>query len=148
MCVFTYTYTVHTHVNKLLFWIWLIVINCLTALKIIHTLQTFWGSVRYFLFRKGELNPLNWSEVTINRFIMLQNIYFSIKCCSFELSAHQRILKITNSPFQQGLVHPKMKISPCFTRPQGIGVYDFLLSDESHRSYIENCPALQALVWE
>ncbi len=41
----------------------------------------------------------------------------------------------------KGLVHPKMKISPCFTHPQGIlGVYDFLLSDESNRSYIQNCP--------
>ncbi len=30
----------------------------------------------------------------------------------------------------KGLVHPKMKISPCFTHPQGIlGVYDFLFSD-------------------
>ncbi len=34
-----------------------------------------------------------------------------------------------------------MKISPCFTHRQGIlGVYDFLLSDESNRSYIQNCP--------
>ncbi len=39
------------------------------------------------------------------------------------------------------LVHPKMKINPCFTHPRGIqGVYDFLLSDESNRSYIKNCP--------
>ncbi len=36
----------------------------------------------------------------------------------------------------KGLVHPKMKISPCFTHPQGIlGVYDFLLSDESNQLY-------------
>ncbi len=34
-----------------------------------------------------------------------------------------------------------MKISLCFTHPRGIlGVYDFLLSDESNRSYIKNCP--------
>ncbi len=34
-----------------------------------------------------------------------------------------------------------MKISLCFTHPQSIlGVYDFLLSDESNRSYIKNCP--------
>ncbi len=39
------------------------------------------------------------------------------------------------------LVHPKMKISPYFTHPQDIlGVYDFLLSDESNRSYIKNGP--------
>ncbi len=32
-----------------------------------------------------------------------------------------------------------MKIIPCFTHPRGIlGVYDFLLSDESNRSYIKN----------
>ncbi len=41
----------------------------------------------------------------------------------------------------KGLVHPKMKISPCFTHPQGIlDVNDFLLSDESNRSYIKTCP--------
>ncbi len=41
----------------------------------------------------------------------------------------------------KGLVHPKMKISLCFTHPQSIlGVYDFLLSDESNQSYIKNCP--------
>ncbi len=39
------------------------------------------------------------------------------------------------------LVHPKMKISLCFTHPQSIlGVYDFLLSDESNRSSIKNWP--------
>ncbi len=41
----------------------------------------------------------------------------------------------------KGLFHPQLKISPCFTHPQGIlGVYDFLLSDESNRSYIKICP--------
>ncbi len=41
----------------------------------------------------------------------------------------------------KGLIHPKMKISLCFTHPRGIlGVYDFLLSEESNRSYIKNCP--------
>ncbi len=38
-------------------------------------------------------------------------------------------------------VHLKMKISLCFTHPQSIlGVYDFLLSDESNLSYIKNGP--------
>ncbi len=47
----------------------------------------------------------------------------------------------------KGLVHPKMKISPCFTHPQGIlGVYDFLLSDESNRSYIKIILALPSLI--
>ncbi len=41
----------------------------------------------------------------------------------------------------KGLVHPKMKISLCFTPSQSIlGIYDFLLSDESNWSYIKNCP--------
>jgi len=41
----------------------------------------------------------------------------------------------------KGLVHPKMKSSPCFTHPQGIlGVCDFLLSDESYRSCINYYP--------
>ncbi len=39
----------------------------------------------------------------------------------------------------KGLVHPKMKISPCFTHPQGIlGIYDFLLLNESNWSNIKN----------
>ncbi len=43
--------------------------------------------------------------------------------------------------YVKGLVHPKMKISPWFTHPRGIlGVYDFLLSDESNLSYIKNGP--------
>ncbi len=34
-----------------------------------------------------------------------------------------------------------MKISPCFTHPQGIlGVYDFFLSGESNQSNIKNRP--------
>ncbi len=37
------------------------------------------------------------------------------------------------------IVHPPQKISPCFTHPQSIlGVYDYLLSDESNQSYIKN----------
>ncbi len=40
----------------------------------------------------------------------------------------------------KGLVHPKMKNSPCFTHFRGIlGVYDFLLSDEFKKNYIQNC---------
>ncbi len=46
----------------------------------------------------------------------------------------------------QGLVHPKMKISLCFTHPWAIlGVYDFLLSDESNWSNIKNCPGYSKL---
>ncbi len=36
---------------------------------------------------------LNWSKVTLKTFIMLQNIYISNKCSSFELSIHLWILK-------------------------------------------------------
>ncbi len=44
-----------------------------------------------------------------------------------------------NLGFIKGLVHPKMKISLWFTHPRGIlGAYDFLLSDESNRSYFKN----------
>ncbi len=46
---------------------------------------------------------------------------------------------IMNEYFE-GLVHPKWKISLCFTHSGILGVYDFLLSDESSRSYIKNCP--------
>ncbi len=49
------------------------------------------------------------------------------------------------NPFK-GLDHPKMKISPWFTHPQGIlGVYIFLLSDESNWSYIKKCPGSSKL---
>ncbi len=49
--------------------------------------------------------------------------------------------------FIKGLVHQKMKISLWFTHPRGIlGVYDFLLSDESNRSYLKKLSRLfQAL---
>ncbi|MDN8907574.1 hypothetical protein Q0O77_14770, partial [Staphylococcus aureus] len=33
------------------------------------------------------------AKVTVKTFIMLQKISISNKCCSFELSIHQRILK-------------------------------------------------------
>ncbi len=46
----------------------------------------------------------------------------------------------------KGLGHLKMKISLWFTHPRGIlGVYDFLLSDKSNRSYIKNCPGYSKL---
>ncbi len=39
-----------------------------------------------------------------------------------------------------------MKMILLFTHPQAIlGVYDFLLSDESSRSYIKNCPGSSKL---
>ncbi len=38
-------------------------------------------------------NALNWSKVMIKTFIMLQIISISDKCCSSELSIHQRNLK-------------------------------------------------------
>ncbi len=47
----------------------------------------------------------------------------------------------------KGLVHPKMKISMWFTHFQAIlGVYDFLLSDESIRGYITNCAAIPSVI--
>ncbi len=54
-------------------------------------------------------------------------------------------LVITILQFLKDLVYPKMKISPCFTHPESIGVYDFLLSDESNRSYIKNDPCSSKL---
>ncbi len=46
----------------------------------------------------------------------------------------------------KGLVHPKMKMILLFTPPQAtLGVYDFLLSDESIRSYIKNHPGSSKL---
>ncbi len=66
------------------------------------------------------------------------------KLCSNKCVGHYRERTKINYYLKQdikGLIHPKMKITPCFTHPQGIlGVYDFLLSDESNQSYIKNCP--------
>ncbi len=46
----------------------------------------------------------------------------------------------------KGLVHPKILISLCFTLPRGIlGVYDFLLSDESNQNYIKHFPGTSKL---
>jgi len=50
------------------------------------------------------------------------------------------IIRMAIHPLK-GLVHFKMKITPSFTQPQAIlGVYDFLLSDEHNRSYINKYP--------
>ncbi len=49
-----------------------------------------------------SMDTLNWSKVMIKTFLMLQKIYISDKCCSSELSIHQRNLKkILLSCFQQ-----------------------------------------------
>ncbi len=46
----------------------------------------------------------------------------------------------------KGIVHPKMKISPRFTHPQGIlGMSDIPLSDEHIQSYIRYCPVCSNL---
>jgi len=41
------------------------------------------------------------ANVTVNRFIMIQMIIISNKCCSFELSIHQRILKKMHHSFHK-----------------------------------------------
>uniref|UniRef100_A0A8C1I725 Spectrin beta chain n=1 Tax=Cyprinus carpio TaxID=7962 RepID=A0A8C1I725_CYPCA len=66
-----------------------------------------------------------------------------------EFLFHAKDEKLIYCCFKE-LVHPKMKISPCFTHPQSIlGVCDFLLSDGSNRSYIKKLSLLsQALEWE
>ncbi len=45
---------------------------------------------KQFLFSK---DALNWSKVTVKTFIMFKKISVSNKCCFFELSIHQRVLK-------------------------------------------------------
>ncbi len=56
--------------------------------------------------------------------------------------------QLMTEPFE-GLVHPKIKMCLCFTLPQSIlGVYDFLLLDESNQSYIKILSwPLQSLQW-
>ncbi len=39
------------------------------------------------------IHALKWSKVKVKIFIMLQNYYILNKCCSFEFSILQRILK-------------------------------------------------------
>jgi len=53
-----------------------------------NTLQKFEDSRKTTL-----ICTLNQSKVTVKLFKMFKMIYFSNKCCSFELSIHQRILK-------------------------------------------------------
>ncbi len=70
-----------------------------------------WGCVNDRIFIFGWTIPLvllfskdtlNWSKVMIKTFLMWQKIYISDKCCSSELSIHQRNLKkILLSCFQQ-----------------------------------------------
>ncbi len=71
----------------------------LTAL-IHYTIQKL--GVSYIFFGGGgggrlillfSKDALNWSKVMIKTFIMLQKISISDKCCSSELSIHQRNLK-------------------------------------------------------
>ncbi len=51
-----------------------------------------------------------------------------------------------NKFFNNWRICKSMKISPCFTHHQGIlGVYDFLLSGKSNRSYIKNDPCSSKL---
>ncbi len=70
------------------------------------SLKPFWKSILLI-----SINALNWSKVTIKMFIMLQLIFISNKCCSFELSIHQRILKKKNlSQVPAQLVSKLMKI--------------------------------------
>ncbi len=38
------------------------------------------------------MDTWNWSKVTVKIFTKLQKIYFSYKCCSFEMYIHQRNL--------------------------------------------------------
>ncbi len=46
----------------------------------------------------------------------------------------------------KALIQPKIKIIPWFTHPQGIlGLYDFLISEESNRSYVKYCPGSSKL---
>ncbi len=57
-----------------------------------------------FLFKKSILF-FSMHTVTVNMFIMLQNIYLSSKCCSFfKLSIQQKILKNKMSQFHKNIV--------------------------------------------
>ncbi len=48
----------------------------------------------------------------------------------------KKLIYFFNKDAFKGLVHPKMKISLCFTHTRGIlGVYDFFLSDKSNQLY-------------
>jgi len=50
------------------------------------------------------------------------------------------IIQLHKAHFK-GLIHFHMIITPSFTHPQAIlGVYDFLLSDEHNRRYINQYP--------
>ncbi len=77
--------------------------------KLRYTIQTFGVNKikKYIYILLFIKDALNWSKVS---FIMLQNISISNKCCSFELSGHQRIL--TNKMYHSS--HKNMKQHNCF----------------------------------
>ncbi len=73
---------------QLWFPIWGVLVNRLMFYYFI-----FWGKKLSKLILLFSKDALNWSKVMIKTFIMLQIIYISDKCCSSELSIHQRNLK-------------------------------------------------------
>ncbi len=74
------------------------------------------------------------AKLSVNNPLQLM-LLFGLVCIKYKTNTS----RVSSSSLL--LLHPKMKISPCFTHPQGIlGVYDFLLSNESSQSYIKNCP--------
>ncbi len=56
-------------------------------------------------------HAFNWSKVTVKTFIMLQKIFILNKCCSFELSIHQRILKKMYHCFHKNIKQHKEDVT-------------------------------------
>ncbi len=68
---------------------------------------------------------LNWSNVTVKTFIMLQNNNISNKCCTFELSIHQRILEKYHG------FHKDIKQHNCFLKVQVTLKTDVMAAENS-----------------
>ncbi len=101
--------------SRLIQWVeWTESLNDLVFLKEINT----------FIFIKDALNR---SKVTVNAFIILQNIYISNKCCSIELSIH---LWILNNKIHHGF-HKNINVfnidnnQKCFLSSKSEYYYDF-----------------------
>ncbi len=84
-CTLTLSHNCAALLNKH-FSLWLLHIVLSQVVKL-HYHSKMWG--QYFLFfRRNSKYALNWSEVTVNTFVMLQKIAISNKCCSLEFSNH------------------------------------------------------------
>ncbi len=84
--------------------------------QLVSEIKSFCSIIHYTIFFGGgkkllklillfSKDALNWSNLMIKTFMMLQNIYISDKCCSSILSIHQRNLKKSTPLFSTIIIN-------------------------------------------